>query len=83
MSRSKWKGPYLDTKLLKIKEHKSISIWNRSSIIPYTLIGKSVLIHNGKALVKAYITREKVGFKFGELVFTKKHTKKVIKLKKK
>lgn len=83
MSRSKWKGPYLDTNLLKLKTNKSINVWNRSSIIPYALVGKSILIHNGKTLVKVYITREKVGFKIGELVFTKKHTKKIIKLKKK
>lgn len=83
MSRSKWKGPYLDTNLLKIKEQKSINIWNRSSIIPYNLIGKSLFVHNGKSLIKVYITREKVGFKFGELVFTKKHTKKIVKSKKK
>lgn len=52
-------------------------IWNRNSVIPYSLVGTYVFIHNGKSLVKTDITKEKVGFKFGEFVPTRKHTKKV------
>lgn len=83
MSRAKWKGPFLSNKVSKITDRKVINIWSRNSTIPYSMIGKAVFIHNGKSLVKTFITREKVGYKFGEFVFTKKHTKKVLKATKK
>jgi small subunit ribosomal protein S19 len=80
MSRAKWKGPYLNKSLFKNK--KVLNVWSRSSVIPYSLLGKHVSVHNGKTLIRVYISREKVGYKFGEFVFTKKHTKKITKLKK-
>jgi len=55
----------------KIKKN-FLKIWARSSMIPFCLINKTVLIHNGKDFRKLYITREKVGFKFGEFSFTRK-----------
>lgn len=69
MTRAKWKGPYVDLNVLKDKK----KIWSRSSTIPGILIGKSVLIHNGREFKRILITRDKVGFKFGEFSFTRKH----------
>jgi small subunit ribosomal protein S19 len=74
MTRSKWKGPFLNKSLLK-KNLKS-KVWSRGSTIPYFLIGFSVFVHSGKEFRKIFITREKVGFKFGEFVFTRKLKKK-------
>lgn len=74
MSRSKWKGPFLNKSLLK-KNLKS-KVWSRSSTIPYYLIGFSVFVHSGKEFKKIFITRDKIGFKFGEFVFTRKLKKK-------
>lgn len=79
MSRAKWKGFFLSKTLInkiKILDRKQIKIWNRNSVIPYYLIGKYVQIHNGKEFIKTHISREKIGFKFGEFVFTRKHTQK-------
>jgi ribosomal protein S19 len=79
MSRSKWKGHFLTNRLLKknkLLKKRNISIWERNSTIPFYLVGKSVFIHNGKSFFKIFISREKVGFKFGEFVYTKKHTPK-------
>lgn len=79
MSRSIWKGPFLDNFLFfKKKKNK---IWSRRSVIPSYLIGKMVLIHNGKIFKKIFINREKVGYKFGEfcntrLLISKKNLKK-------
>ena len=79
MSRSIWKGPFLDNFLfLKKKKNK---ICSRRSVIPSYLIGKMVLIHNGKIFKKIFINREKVGYKFGEfcntrLLISKKNLKK-------
>ena len=89
MSRSIWKGPFLDNFLLKknlgLKEQK---IWSRRSIIPRYLVGEMVSIYNGKIFKKIFISRDKVGYKFGEfcntrLFISKKNLIKKNKLKKK
>jgi ribosomal protein S19 len=50
--------------------------WSRCSTIPYYLIGFSVFVYSGKEFRKVFINREKVGFKFGEFVVTRKQKKK-------
>jgi small subunit ribosomal protein S19 len=85
MTRATWKESYIDPYLLSpkftIKHTKKI--WSRKSTIPSSLIGKAVHIHNGLKFVKVYITREKVGFKFGEFAVTRRFTKKTKSTKKK
>ena len=75
MSRSAWKGLYISKNVLKQKK-KIFKIWSRNSSIPSSLIGKTVLIHNGQLFVKVLITRDKVGYKFGEFSLTRKYFKK-------
>jgi ribosomal protein S19 len=74
MSRSSWKG-HLVNKFLFHPSKKKILIWCRNSVVPSSLIEKYIFIHDGKSFHKKYITREKVGFKFGELVPTRRHSK--------
>jgi small subunit ribosomal protein S19 len=78
MSRSKWKGPYIDPSLLKLsfKQRKTKQIWSRQSVIPFFLIGQTVFVYNGKIFKKIFINREKIGFKFGEFSFTRTYTNK-------
>jgi len=84
MSRSKWKGYFISSSLLKIKNvSKNLKIWNRDSTISKKFVDKSVFIHNGKVFKKIKITQEKVGFKFGEFSFTRIQQKKKIKISKK
>jgi small subunit ribosomal protein S19 len=85
MKRSIWKGNYISKYLLsnKFKKQNKKIVWSRNSAVPENLIGDAVFIHNGKNFVKSYITREKVGFKFGEFAYTKKFTKKQNKVKNK
>ncbi len=71
MSRSKWKGSFFNLKFLTFKKKKLIKIWNRNSVIPSSLINKSILVHNGIKYKIIKITREKIGFKFGEFSFTR------------
>lgn len=71
MSRSKWKKVFISINLKKINKEKKINIWSRSSVIPEAFINKNVFVYNGKIFKKLLITREKVGFKFGEFIFTK------------
>ena len=72
MSRSLWKGPFLEKALYKNK--LPTKIWSRSSTIPSSLVGMSVLVYNGKLFKRILIDRFKVGFKFGEFAFTRFHT---------
>lgn len=78
MSRSKWKGSFIDKSILKL-EKKSLSyikIRSRSSVIPEFLVGKTVHVYNGKDYKKLQVTRECVGYKFGDFSFTRKFTSK-------
>ena len=70
MSRSYWKGPFIEKSLLKKKIKK---IWSRKSVIPSTLIGCYINVYNGKNFKKIFITREKVGFKFGDFCKTRQN----------
>lgn len=82
MSRSKWKGPFMDYRTL-IKKKIYPNLWLRSSVIPNRLVNTIVCVHNGKEFKRVIITKEKVGFKLGEFSFTRKlHTKITKKTKK-
>jgi len=73
MSRSVWKGPFVDPSLIKKVEQqktKGISVpiktWSRKSTIIPEFIGTSFLIHNGKKFIPIKISEEMVGHKLGE-----------------
>ena len=76
MSRAIWKGPYIHPNIVNTK-----IIYSRNSVITSNFINKRIFIYNGKNLIPALINREKVGFKFGELSFTRKKVNKKIKKK--
>ena len=73
MSRSIWKGLYCNLRINKsiLDNKKRIEVWSRQSSIPGFLINKTVFVHNGKTFKKLLITRDKLGFKFGEFAFKK------------
>lgn len=82
MSRSIWKGPHLDNFLLNRNlKISNIKIWSRRSSIPFYLLDKYVNIYNGKLFKKILITRDKIGFKFGEFSFTRNFTARIKKKK--
>ena len=73
MSRSIWKGPFVDPSLIKKVEkmkdqiNKSpIKTWSRKSTIIPEFVGISFLIHNGKKFIPIKISEEMVGHKLGE-----------------
>ena len=85
-TRAKWKGPFLGGSLKNSILKKEISkdfVYNRNEVIPKLLVGKTVLIYNGRDLKRVFINREKVGYKFGEFSFTRKSFDKRLKTKKK
>lgn len=83
MSRSIWKGPVISPRIIKRSDRKKIFIWARNMMIPSQLIGSDVYVHSGKEFKRLFISREKVGFKFGEFIFTRKYKKKDIGVKNK
>ena len=73
MSRSVWKGPFVDPSLLKKVEKlkdqsnkKPIKTWSRKSTIIPEFVGYSFLIYNGKKFIPIKISEEMVGHKLGE-----------------
>lgn len=73
MSRSSWKGPFIHLNFLKKKSlHKKFSnVWSRNSIILSQFVGYSFFVHSGNVFKKFFVTREKVGYKFGEFCTTR------------
>jgi len=73
MSRSVWKGPFVDPSLLsKVEKLKNksnpapIKTWSRKSTIIPEFVGISFLIYNGKKFIPIKISEEMVGHKLGE-----------------
>ena len=73
MSRSVWKGPFVDPSLIKKVENLKnqsnkppIKTWSRKSTIIPEFIGVSFLIYNGKKFIPIKISEEMVGHKLGE-----------------
>lgn len=71
MTRSSWKGYFLDSCFIRKSGLKNLKIWSRGSAIPASLINTWVSVYNGKEFKAVYITREKIGFKFGDFAFTR------------
>ena len=73
MSRSVWKGPFVDPSLItKVEKQKKstntkpIKTWSRNSTIIPEFVGVSFLIHNGKKFILITISEDMVGHKLGE-----------------
>lgn len=73
MSRSVWKGPFVDGYLLKkaAKVHESgrkevIKIWSRRSTVLPQFVGLTFGVHNGKKFIPVLVSEEMIGHKFGE-----------------
>jgi ribosomal protein S19 len=68
----------LDLSVLNTKDSKkALNIWSRRSVIPFTFIGKNVFVHNGLGFKKVHVDLNRVGFKFGTFVPTRKFVKKL------
>lgn len=78
MNRVKWKGPYINSKLLKKVENTNSSSKNiikttsKNSIIVPKFIGLTFQIYNGKTFITIKIIEEMINHKFGEFINTRK-----------
>ena len=86
MSRSVWKGPFVDGYLLKKAEavaqsgrKEVIKTWSRRSTILPQFVGLTFGVHNGQKHVPVLVTEDMVGHKLGEFAATRQfrgHTNK-------
>ncbi len=77
MSRSVYKGPYVDLKLAKKvatrkPEDGVINTWARGSMIAPEMVGFTFGVHNGKDHLPVVINEDMVGHRLGEFSPTKK-----------
>jgi small subunit ribosomal protein S19 len=73
MTRSVWKGPFVDGYLLKKAEKargssraEVIKIWSRRSTILPHFIGLTFGVYNGQKHIPVSVSEDMVGHKFGE-----------------
>ena len=73
MSRSVWKGPFVDGFLLKKAEavvnsgkDVVIKMWSRRSTILPQFVGLTFGVYNGKKHIPVIVKEDMVGHKFGE-----------------
>jgi len=73
LSRSVWKGPFIDGFLLKKAEasrasgrNEVIKIWTRRSTILPQFVGLTFGVYNGHKFLPVLVTENMIGHKFGE-----------------
>ncbi len=74
VTRTNWKGPFLEKYLYEKFLNTSYKIFrtnSRSSTILPFLIKKQISVYNGKYFVPIIITEDMVGRKLGEFFFTR------------
>jgi small subunit ribosomal protein S19 len=71
MTRSVWKGPYVDPSLLRSTQIKR-KLWSRRSCVLPQFVGCFTQIYNGTKWIGLKITEDMVGHKFGEFASTRK-----------
>ena len=80
MSRSVWKGPFVDGYLLrkaeKVRESgrkEVIRIWSRRSTVLPQFVGLTFGVYNGKKHIPVLISEDMIGHKFGEFSPTRSY----------
>jgi len=81
MSRSVWKGPFVELSVIKkIKSNRpNFKTRSRSCVILPQFIGKFIEIHNGIRFIRIEITEDMVGHKLGEFSPTRSRPKHKVK----
>ena len=81
MTRSSYKGPYVDPRLTKKIEGKKpgttgvIKTWARASQISPEMVGFTFGVHNGRDHIEVFVTEDMVGHRLGEFSLTRKFVK--------
>lgn len=67
MSRSKWKGSYINLG----RTQQKTSVISRSSEIVPAFLGLTFNVYNGKSYIEVTISNQMIGHKFGEFSYTR------------
>jgi len=70
MKRSKWKGLFIKPKNSKKQTLKQTKMCRNSYILP-KLVEQTFLVHNGKSFKNVTVSKEMLGYKFGEFTRTR------------
>ena len=80
MTRSVWKGPFVDGYLLAKAEaargsnrNQIIKTWSRRSTILPQFVGLTFGVYNGQKFIPVMVTEEMIGHKFGEFAPTRNY----------
>jgi small subunit ribosomal protein S19 len=80
LSRSVWKGPFVDGYLLKKSEvareagrNDVIKTWSRRSTILPQFVGLTYGVYNGIKFIPVLVTENMVGHRFGEFSPTRQY----------
>lgn len=78
MTRSAWKGPFIDGHLLKKVDamrqsgkNTPIKTWSRRSTILPQMVGLTLAVHNGNKFIPVLVTDNMIGHKVGEFAPTR------------
>jgi small subunit ribosomal protein S19 len=78
MTRSIWKGPFVDAALLKKAEkvrasgrHEQIKTWSRRSTILPDFVGLTFTVYNGHKFIPVLVSENMIGHKLGEFAPTR------------
>ena len=71
MTRSVWKGPFVDGYLLKKADAARNSGRNEVSTMLPQFVGLTFGVHNGHKFIPVLVTEDMVGHKFGEFAPTR------------
>ena len=80
MTRSVWKGPFIEKTLLKkVEEARGgkkgvIKSWSRRSTILPQMVGLTFGVHNGNKFIPVLVTDQMIGHKLGEFAPTRTYT---------
>jgi small subunit ribosomal protein S19 len=78
VTRSIWKGPFVEGHLIKKAEtvrasgrNDMIKTWSRRSTILPDFVGLNFAVYNGKKFIPVFVTENMIGHKFGEFAPTR------------
>lgn len=78
MPRSLYKGPFIDSHLMKkvekaaaTNERRPIKTWSRRSMVLPDMVGLTIAVHNGRQHIPILINEDMVGHKLGEFAPTR------------
>ena len=79
MSRSQWKGPFFDIKLLKKvlaskSEFNRFKVHSRNSTILREFINREFDVYTGNNYISLKVTTDMLGHKFGEFASTRRYS---------